>query len=283
MPIITCPECKKDMSDTLNSCPHCGFKIIKINPDEKQTPDISNLKSMIKCDCGNVYSIYTKTCPLCNKTNESRKRIPFLRIAIAIIVILLGFLIFYDHKSYDDLNVTVVSPKDIVPTENLKKIYKIGDRGPAGGWVFYDKGTLKNGWRYLEAAASDLPRKNTQWYANYDEYIKTGAIETAIGTGITNTKKIIQAQGNGYYAASLCVDYNGGGKKDWFLPSIEELNLMYKRLYKKGIGAFDKNGFYWSSSEHVKGYSARSLIFEDGSYYIHDKRVENDVRPIRAF
>ena len=31
-------------------------------------------------------------------------------------------------------------------------IYNIGDRGPAMGLVFYDKGIFFNGWRYLEAA-----------------------------------------------------------------------------------------------------------------------------------
>jgi hypothetical protein len=29
--------------------------------------------------------------------------------------------------------------------------YKIGDTGPAGGIVFYDKGFVSDGWRYLEA------------------------------------------------------------------------------------------------------------------------------------
>ena len=28
--------------------------------------------------------------------------------------------------------------------------YNIGDLGPAGGIVFYDKGNNKDGWRYIE-------------------------------------------------------------------------------------------------------------------------------------
>lgn len=33
---------------------------------------------------------------------------------------------------------------------------KVGDTGPAGGIIFYDKGSYSNGWRFLEAAPSDL-------------------------------------------------------------------------------------------------------------------------------
>lgn len=34
--------------------------------------------------------------------------------------------------------------------------YSIGDPGPAGGWIYYDKGSYSSSWRYLEAAPSDL-------------------------------------------------------------------------------------------------------------------------------
>ena len=32
----------------------------------------------------------------------------------------------------------------------------IGDIGPAGGYVFYDKGETKDDWKYIEKAPSDL-------------------------------------------------------------------------------------------------------------------------------
>ena len=31
MALIQCPECRKEMSDTLNSCPHCGYVFNKKN------------------------------------------------------------------------------------------------------------------------------------------------------------------------------------------------------------------------------------------------------------
>jgi TolB-like protein len=42
------------------------------------------------------------------------------------------------------------------PTTKSGANYKIGDWGPAGGIVFYDKGRISDGWRYLEAAPKEL-------------------------------------------------------------------------------------------------------------------------------
>ncbi len=34
MALIKCPECGQEISDTAKSCPHCGYKTKKINPEK---------------------------------------------------------------------------------------------------------------------------------------------------------------------------------------------------------------------------------------------------------
>jgi hypothetical protein len=110
--------------------------------------------------------------------------------------------------------------------------YKIGGKGPAGGWIFYDKGKYTNGWRYLEAAP-----ESTEW--NYIERSKCrqliGGTETGIGTGKNNTDIICKTD----RVARLCDTLVYGGYADWFLPSMEELRMMCENLYLKGVGGFD--------------------------------------------
>lgn len=163
------------------------------------------------------------------------------------------------------------------------KIYKIGDRGPAGGWVFYDKGSYEDGWRYLEAAPEDQSN-NIPWYNG--KSIETGATGLEVGTGKSNTRKIIKVQGKGNYAAKLCADYRGGNKSDWFMPSQMELDLVYINLHKRSIGRFT-NKIYWSSSENNADF-VRLQGFDNGMQYGINKnsgRRGNGscVRAIRAF
>jgi len=162
-----------------------------------------------------------------------------------------------------------------------EKVYRIGERGPAGGWIFYDKGNSSEGWRYLEAGYENLS-SGISWYNGV--YIDTGALETEPGKGKLNTQKIITIQGVGRYAAKLCSDYRGGGRSDWYLPSKDELNLIYEKLYMKGIGGFD-DYYYWSSTEANLHY-AWVINFYTGEQFSYIKYKPYSgirVRPVRSF
>ena len=73
------------------------------------------------------------------------------------------------------------------------------------------------------------------------------------------------------------------GYDAWFLPSKDELNLMYNNLRKKMLGGFADAG-YWSSSENSSSsYSAWSHGFLSGNPHDDDRESYGIVRPIRAF
>jgi len=161
------------------------------------------------------------------------------------------------------------------------KEYIVGDRGPAGGWIFYDKGKISDGWRYLEAAPEDLGSGAT-WCSG--EYVKTGAAAKDIGAGKSNTKKIISVQGEGTYAAMLCVQYNGGGRDDWFLPSEDEAALFYKNLGSRGLGGFADDSYWCSTEDKYNGESRASIQYPLRlSMGTNNKRLQSRVRAVRSF
>ena len=186
------------------------------------------------------------------------------------------------------------------------KLYAIGATGPAGGLVFYDKGSYSNGWRYLEAApagwggTSDDPSYIFGYYRTTDDGTnEVVGTETAIGTGETNTIALVSKMGDtaykyesgnekGNYAAKACADLvvnkDGVAYDDWFLPSKDELSLIYQNLYRKGLGGFSDSYYFksWSSSEY-DGNNAWFQIFNDGNQNCYYRYVEVRVRPVRAF
>ena len=157
------------------------------------------------------------------------------------------------------------------------KTYRIRDRGPAGGWVFYDKGNFSGGWRYLEAAPHDLGE--AQW--GCPDLSIPGAGRTAIGSGKRNTREITVTCIEENTAAKMVMAYNGGGQSDWFLPSKDELNAMYENLAKQETGGFI-NDLYWSSSDYSAD-RAWGQFFDDGSQSERNKFNKARVRAVRAF
>jgi len=158
--------------------------------------------------------------------------------------------------------------------------YAIGDTGPAGGWIFYDKGVYSNGWRYLEAAPIDQAKSN---YGSYP-FVVPGADGTAIGTGEQNTQDLIVGD-SASAAAHECYNYSVTSGNiiydDWFLPSRDELEQMYINLHQNGVGGFI-NSLYWSSSEYAIA-AAWMQHFGTGTQYNSYKSGPYCVRAIRYF
>ncbi len=168
-------------------------------------------------------------------------------------------------------------------------VYNLRDTGPAGGLIFYiNPNASTDGWKYLEAAPVSTEWTEKVW-GGYGTAV-TGADGTAIGTGKQNTIDIVSQFGaqepyesKTDYAAKLCSDLVSGGYEDWFLPSKDELNLMYTNLKAYEVGNFG-NSYYWSSSEgdHLSAWYQFFLNGAPNSYYkylVSNKRV----RAVRSF
>jgi len=155
--------------------------------------------------------------------------------------------------------------------------------GPAGGLIFYDKGSVSDGWRYLESAPSSTEWSGIEW-GSYGTLI--GGTETGIGTGKNNTTTIVTWLNNHSEtgkAAQICDALTEASYSDWFLPSLGELNLMYTNLHIEGVGGFT-SVYYWSSSEGGDN-TAWAKSFDGG---LQGKYLKNDfnnrlVRAARAF
>jgi len=196
------------------------------------------------------------------------------------------YRVIVKKKGYSDIDRKIILNRKTIEkfdfnVNELKtatKEYKIGERGPAGGWIFYDKGNYFDGWRYLEAAPVDQCT-SAPWGCSKKSI--PGSNGTGIGTGKSNTKAIFDSCIEANIAVVFCTNYHGGGKSDWFLPSKDELNFMYINLHKAGVGGF-ANVVFMSSSEFT-AYGAWIQDFYSGRQFSSIKDLTYRVRAVRAF
>ena len=90
---------------------------------------------------------------------------------------------------------------------------------------------------------------------------------TAVGTGNQNTIDIVTGCADAGTAARICSDLVLNGYSDWYLPSKDELNLLYTNHV--AIGGFVV-GDYWTSTE-VNSTNAWYQGFGDGPNGISDR------------
>ena len=164
--------------------------------------------------------------------------------------------------------------------------YSVGDTGPAGGLIFYaNPNFASDGWRYLEAAPFDQSL-GAKW--GCFRIPMQGARGTAIGAGRQNTADMLAACAERGTAADLCASFSLNGLGGWFLPSRDELALMYRHLKAAGLGDFRDAGMtdncqYWTSSQETTDMANHIDFADNGRLHYDDKDFPRRVRAIRAF
>jgi hypothetical protein len=187
-----------------------------------------------------------------------------------------------------------IEKKENAKLAPVTKEFKVGDTGPAGGIIFYVNPSAGE-WKYLEAAPART-EVNTFWAS--ETFPADGILDIrAVGTGKSNTEFIMKqavAKGGGFdWAAEACDALTVNGYDDWFLPSMDELHMMYGNLARKGLGDF-KAEWYWSSTPvdveyYGKHYSAWLENLSDGAQSAnrdisrYDRNRKYRVRAIRQF
>jgi hypothetical protein len=175
--------------------------------------------------------------------------------------------------------------------------YKIGDKGPGGGWVFH---ITDGGLHGLEAAPVDQHDGAGAEWGCFDEAV-SGAFSWDVGSGKVNTDLIkIHSCGidpdigkKPHAAAILADGYSFNGYSDWFLPNFGELQIMMNEFYDDNIGNMERDEWYWSSTQFdgSDGHSERYALAGkmDGGYVGEMEMLEKRkymkyrVRAVREF
>lgn len=172
----------------------------------------------------------------------------------------------------------------------------VGDTGPGGGIVVYDAGSQQEWGQYLEVApvgwAGSQNDPQTIWCpTSSNKYGTDLGTARDLGKGKANSTAIIEACG-AETAAGIAAAYRGGGKSDWFLPSMNELNKVWQD--RSSNPAFLQGGVnYWTSSQAETDIpAALKMAIElsnadwnpnEGPFFRAQMTSQRHVRPMRAF
>ena len=107
--------------------------------------------------------------------------------------------------------------------------------------------------------------------------------------GLSNSNAIVGQAGHTSSASALCLNSTNGAQSDWYLPSVQELNMLWNNYYTVARSLTQISGatqlqpaFYWSSTEIDYAY-AWYFYFNNGNADYYYKDEANYVRAVRAF
>jgi len=179
-----------------------------------------------------------------------------------------------------------------------------GPPGPAGsgGFLHYigqqdSGGVIFHLWKdslgFEHGLVLDITDLSTsQVWSNMDQTM-IGPSAQSTWDGLNNSIAIVNQVGHTNSAAEICLNSTNGGRSDWYLPSIQELNMLWNNYYTLARSLSQISGAselalagYWSSTEMDHQYTW-AFSFRYGSAFANGndglKSYPYHVRAVRAF
>ena len=171
----------------------------------------------------------------------------------------------------------------------------IGNVAPGGGYVFYVSATTINVATGISSGGIYLATAPQTWSGgSIDPNASFGCGSTniastsdSVGSGAENTRLINAGCATAGIASRLAADSSAEGFTDWFIPSIDELTLIYNNLKLNSLSNL-QSWNYWSSTQGTTLSYGKYWWFGSGA--VSGQTDKNNsaasnmyVRPIRAF
>lgn len=186
----------------------------------------------------------------------------------------------------DSAGISGVFASELEVVEPLPTI--IGE--PFGGGFYAGDIESDGQWYKLIVAdkSADITGTNSRWKTSGSNTPNTGHLTD----GVANTAAMIAAGIELHPAAKHCTEWGGGGYTDWYMPSKDELNVIYLNLgysrpdcppdFKASGSERFEGTYYWASTQSATTIFAWMLSFDGGVLAEYTKASDiMRVRPVR--
>ena len=174
--------------------------------------------------------------------------------------------------------------------------YEIGEYVEDEGGVIFHRYLDGNTQNYLVVSITD--QSTGQAWSNVTSTL-IGSTAQSTWDGLSNSNAIVGQVGFTNGAALTCLNYSVGSIDDWYLPAIDELNLLWQNRFNinrtlKGFSSYGvipgseiisyTNNGYWSSTEFDNARSVSQSLFINGGPSLEQKNNSSfSIRAIRKF
>lgn len=171
--------------------------------------------------------------------------------------------------------------------------------GSVGGFTHYigeefGGGVIFHLWKDAQGIEHGLIVDKTdlstaQVWSNIDQTL-IGPSAQSSWDGLSNSNAIVSQAGHTSSAAALCLNSTNGGQSDWYLPSLDELSILWHSRFNVnkslsaigGATVLPYSAIYWSSSEFGSIFACY-FNFNIGNANSDMKNYAFYVRAVRAF